>query len=108
GNQSRRARWPGPGPLRAQRDAETQGQGVFVMQKENAQRSTSNAQRRSQSEQRDVGIPLRIVFVGHVDHGKSTLIGRILHDTDSLPEGKSDMEKQACAAEQMEFEFAVV
>src|SRR5438552_10116131 len=32
--------------------------------------------------------PLRVVFVGHVDHGKSTLIGRILHDTGSLPEGK--------------------
>jgi bifunctional enzyme CysN/CysC len=31
---------------------------------------------------------LRVVFVGHVDHGKSTLIGRILHDTGSLPEGK--------------------
>src|ERR1700682_6530161 len=52
--------------------------------------------------------PLKIVFVGHVDHGKSTLIGRILHDTDSLPEGKIDMVKKACAAEGMEFEFAFV
>lgn len=50
--------------------------------------------------------PLKIVFAGHVDHGKSTLIGRILHDTDSLPDGKMDMVKQACAAEGMEFEFA--
>lgn len=49
---------------------------------------------------------LKVVFVGHVDHGKSTLIGRILHDTDSLPEGKIEMIKQACAAENMEFEFA--
>jgi phosphoadenylyl-sulfate reductase (thioredoxin) len=31
---------------------------------------------------------LRIVFVGHVDHGKSTLIGRLLHETGSLPDGK--------------------
>ena len=50
--------------------------------------------------------PLRVVFVGHVDHGKSTLIGRILHDTGSLPEGKIDEIKKACAAEGMEFEFA--
>ncbi len=31
---------------------------------------------------------LPIVIVGHVDHGKSTLVGRLLHDTNSLPEGK--------------------
>ena len=49
---------------------------------------------------------LRVVFVGHVDHGKSTLIGRILHDTGSLPEGKIEEIKKACAAEGMEFEFA--
>ena len=30
---------------------------------------------------------LRIVAVGHVDHGKSTVIGRLLYDTKSLPEG---------------------
>jgi bifunctional enzyme CysN/CysC len=56
----------------------------------------------------DAKPPLRVVFVGHVDHGKSTLIGRILHDTDSLPEGKIDMVKKACAAEGMEFEFAFI
>ena len=31
---------------------------------------------------------LRLVIAGHVDHGKSTFIGRLLHDTGSLPEGK--------------------
>jgi sulfate adenylyltransferase large subunit len=31
---------------------------------------------------------LAFVIVGHVDHGKSTLIGRILFDTDSLPPDK--------------------
>jgi bifunctional enzyme CysN/CysC len=72
------------------------------------ERSTSNAQRQTNSEPGDDALPLRIVFVGHVDHGKSTLIGRILHDTDSLPEGKIDMVKEACAAEGMEFEFAFV
>ena len=42
---------------------------------------------------------LKIVFVGHVDHGKSTLIGRILHDTGSLAEGKIEQIEKACAAE---------
>jgi bifunctional enzyme CysN/CysC len=68
----------------------------------NAERSTSNVQRPTS----DVEPPLRVVFVGHVDHGKSTLIGRILHDTGSLPEGKIGEIKKACAAEAMEFEFA--
>ena len=54
----------------------------------------------------DIEPKLKVVFVGHVDHGKSTLIGRILHDTGSLPEGKIDEIKKACAAEGMEFEFA--
>src|SRR6266513_6392152 len=48
----------------------------------------------------------KVVFVGHVDHGKSTLIGRILHDTNSLPEGKVEQIEKACAEEGMEFEFA--
>ena len=34
------------------------------------------------------GRQLKIVIVGHVDHGKSTFVGRLLHDTGSLPEGK--------------------
>ena len=35
-----------------------------------------------------IGQKLAIVIVGSVDHGKSTLIGRLLHDTGALPEGK--------------------
>ncbi|HEY5892431.1 MAG TPA: adenylyl-sulfate kinase [Chthoniobacterales bacterium] len=49
---------------------------------------------------------LKIVFVGHVDHGKSTLIGRIFNDTNSLPEGKIEQIQKACAAEGMEFEYS--
>jgi len=32
---------------------------------------------------------INIVVVGHKDHGKSTLIGRLLHDTGSLPGGEA-------------------
>lgn len=67
-----------------------------------------NPQSAIRSPQSAAALPLRVVFVGHVDHGKSTLIGRILHDTDSLPEGKIEMVKKACEAEGMEFEFAFV
>ncbi len=49
---------------------------------------------------------LRIVIVGHVDHGKSTLIGRLFHDTHSLPDGKVEALRRASEAEGMEFEFA--
>jgi bifunctional enzyme CysN/CysC len=49
---------------------------------------------------------LAIAVVGHVDHGKSTLIGRLLFDTGSVPDGKAESIRQACAAEGMEFEYA--
>src|SRR5215212_702967 len=49
---------------------------------------------------------LRIVIVGHVDHGKSSLIGRLLHDTGSLPNGKLAAIEAACAKRGMPFEFA--
>jgi len=51
---------------------------------------------------------LKIVFVGHVDHGKSTLIGRILTETGSLPEGKTEGLRKACAAQGQPFEYAFV
>lgn len=49
---------------------------------------------------------LKVVFVGHVDHGKSTLIGRIFYDTNSLPDGKVEQIQAACQEEGMEFEYA--
>ena len=49
---------------------------------------------------------LRVVFVGHVDHGKSTLIGRIFYDTQSLPDGKIEQIQAACREEGMEFEYS--
>lgn len=49
---------------------------------------------------------MKIVFVGHVDHGKSTLIGRILEETASLPEGKLENLRASCAREGRQFEYA--
>jgi len=49
---------------------------------------------------------LNIVIVGHVDHGKSTIIGRMLADTDSLPEGKLEQVKINCQKNSKPFEYA--
>jgi len=49
---------------------------------------------------------MHVVVVGHVDHGKSTFVGRLLHDTDSLPNGKIEQVRRNCAAEGMDFEYA--
>lgn len=47
-----------------------------------------------------------VVIVGHVDHGKSTIIGRLLADTDSLPLGKLEQARAQSAREGRPFEFA--
>jgi bifunctional enzyme CysN/CysC len=49
---------------------------------------------------------VRIVIVGHVDHGKSTLVGRLLHETGSLPDGKLEMLKEVSARRGMPFEWS--
>jgi len=49
---------------------------------------------------------LNIVIVGHVDHGKSTLLGRLYADTGSLPEGKLDKVRDICRRQGKEFEYA--
>jgi len=55
----------------------------------------------SQAEQK-----MNIVIVGHVDHGKSTVIGRLLADTGSLPQGKLEQVKAECARNAKPFEYA--
>jgi len=55
------------------------------------------------SKERDL---MRIVIVGHVDHGKSTLVGRLFHDTGSLPDGKLEQIKAMCERRGMPFEWA--
>lgn len=49
---------------------------------------------------------MNIVIVGHVDHGKSTIIGRLLADTFSLPEGKLQQIKDKCRRNSKSFEYA--
>jgi bifunctional enzyme CysN/CysC len=49
---------------------------------------------------------MQIVIVGHVDHGKSTLLGRLYADTDSLPEGKLEKVQAICRQQGKEFEYA--
>ena len=50
--------------------------------------------------------PLDLVFVGHVDHGKSTLIGRLLHDTGAVSEDRIAAVRQASARRGRSVEWA--
>ena len=49
---------------------------------------------------------MNIVIVGHVDHGKSTVIGRLLADTGSLPQGKLEAVRESCRRNSKPFEYA--
>lgn len=49
---------------------------------------------------------LNLVIAGHVDHGKSTIVGRLLADTGSLPEGKLEAVKLYCQQNAKPFEYA--
>ncbi len=49
---------------------------------------------------------MNIVIVGHVDHGKSTLLGRLYADTGTLPEGKIEKIQAICRQQGKEFEYA--
>ncbi len=49
---------------------------------------------------------LSIVTAGHVDHGKSTVIGRLLADAGALPEGKLEQIRQNCLRNAKPFEYA--
>ena len=51
---------------------------------------------------------LRVVLAGHVDHGKSTLVGHLLHATDSLPEGKVEAVAKVSSRRGRAFEWAFV
>ncbi len=49
---------------------------------------------------------INVVIVGHVDHGKSTLIGRLLYDSDSITEGRVEEIQKLAEEYKKRFEFA--
>ena len=66
-------------------------------------RVTDNSVMARQSPKRPL---VRVVFVGHVDHGKSTLIGRLLHETGNLPDGKLETLNAVSNRRGMQFEWS--
>jgi bifunctional enzyme CysN/CysC len=49
---------------------------------------------------------ISIVMAGHVDHGKSTVIGRLLADIGALPKGKLEQVQAMCRRNARPFEYA--
>jgi bifunctional enzyme CysN/CysC len=49
---------------------------------------------------------MNVVIVGHVDHGKSTLVGRLLADTGVLGDGKLAKVQETCRRQGKTFEYA--
>jgi bifunctional enzyme CysN/CysC len=49
---------------------------------------------------------LNFVVAGHVDHGKSTVVGRLLADNGSLPIGKLEQVRALCERNAKPFEYA--
>ena len=50
---------------------------------------------------------MNLVTIGHVDHGKSTLVGRLLYDTGNIPEEEMrKLKEKAAELKRQTFEFA--
>jgi bifunctional enzyme CysN/CysC len=62
----------------------------------------------SRQEQVSGQAPINIVTIGHVDHGKSTLVGRLVHDAGGLPPGRVEEIRAMSERRGMPFEWAFV
>ncbi len=49
---------------------------------------------------------MKIVIIGHVDHGKSTLVGQLLAGTNSIPKNKIEAVREICKKQGKKFEFS--
>ncbi len=49
---------------------------------------------------------MSVAVIGHVDHGKSTVIGRLMADTGCLPEGRLEAVRARCDYNSRPFEYA--
>lgn len=70
------------------------------------ERAAADARERALRPKRTELERMDVVVVGHVDHGKSTVIGRLMADTGSLPQGKLEQVKEMCAKNARPFEYA--
>ena len=52
---------------------------------------------------------LNVIFVGHVDHGKSTTVGRLMYDSGKIPEQEMNkLKEEAIKHGKVGFEFAFI
>ena len=49
---------------------------------------------------------MNLAVLGHVDHGKSTVVGRLLADTGTLPDGKLEQIQEKCRRTGKRFEYS--
>src|SRR5216110_3721822 len=71
--------------------------------------STKDTTRNPEPGTRNIGVhveQMKIVIVGHVDHGKSTFVGRLFYDTGTLPEGKLEQLQKIAERRGVPFEWA--
>ena len=82
----------------------------FILSEQSESKDLGREQRRMKKPEKTMtgkqNSKMSIVIVGHVDHGKSTVLGRLLADTKSLPKGKLEQVRLYCQKNAKPFEHA--